>query len=79
MTNQQIIGFEVKPVTEKTGFLGRKKAEDQMRQIQVPGGNIVRRKSTLQAAGSNWVRFKRRIERMAAEKEIPFTDYTMEY
>ena len=47
MTNQQIIGFEVKPVTEKTGFLGRKKTEDQILQIQVPGGNIFLRKSTL--------------------------------
>ena len=63
MTNQQIIGFEVKPVTEKTGFLGRKKTEDQILQIQVPGGNIFLRKSTLQAAGAALFLFSARERR----------------
>ena len=78
MAKQHITGFEIRPLREKTGRIGRKTVEDQILRMEVPGGNIYLRKSTLQEAGDNWLRLKRRIARLAEEKDIPFTDYTIE-
>ena len=78
MANQRIIGFEIRPLKERSGRPGRKKnTEDQILRMEVPGGSVYLRKSTLQEAGDNWQRLKRRIALLSLEKDIPFTDYTV--
>ena len=59
-------------------YIGRKKVEDQILRMDIPGGSVFIRRSTLVEAGGNWVKLKRRITRLSEEKDIPFTDYTLD-
>ena len=78
MAKQQIIGVEIRPLQEKTGLLGRKQTSDQILQMDFHGGSVLIRRSTVLEAGGNWVKLKRRIMRLTEEKDIPFTDYTVD-
>ena len=78
MAKQQITGFEIRPTREQSGLLGRRKTEDQILRMDVPGGSVFIRRSTLMDAGGNWVKLKRRITRLSEEKDIPLTDYTLD-
>ncbi len=78
MAKQQITGFEIRPIREKSGVFGRKKVEDQILRMDIPGGSVFIRRSTLVEAGGNWVKLKRKITRLSEEKDIPFTDYTLD-
>ena len=78
MAKQQITGFEIRPLQEKTGLLGRKQTDDQILQMDCPGGSVQIRRSTVLEAGGNWVKLKRRIMHLAEEKDIPFTDHTVD-
>lgn len=78
MAKNQITGFEIRPIREQSGLLGRRKTEDQILRMDVPGGSVFIRRSTLMDAGGNWVKLKRRITRLSEEKDIPLTDYTLD-
>ena len=76
MAKHSVIGFEISTLREPAGRRGRKIKEDQMLRMEVAGGSVYLRKSTLEAAGDNWLRFKHRLSRLAEEKGIPYTDDT---
>ena len=78
MAKQQITGFEIRPIRDKSGKKKKKKTEDQILRMDVPGGSVYIRRSTLMDAGGNWPKLKRRITRLSEEKDIPLTDYTLD-
>jgi len=76
MGKQAITGFVLRTVTEKGGLFGRKTVTDQELEIQVSGGSVFLRRSTLIAAGDNWGKLKRTARAQAARSGVPFTDET---
>ena len=71
----KITGFELRPERERTGLFGRNRREDVLVRIEAEGGNIYLRKSTLEAAGGNWVRFRNKLMASAEKHGVPFVDY----
>ena len=78
MEAQKITGFELRPERERTGLFGRNRREDVLVRIEAEGGSIFIRKSTLEAAGGNWVRFKSKLRASAEKHGLPFLDYCAE-
>lgn len=76
MAKFRITAITVETVTEKTGFMGRKTVEDEILRLEMPRGSVRLRKSTVEGAGDNWLRLKRRLKEEAREKHIPFADET---
>ncbi len=61
-------------ITQRTGFRGRKQKHDEAICLKTGGGSIFLRKSAVEDAGNSWKLLTRRLETLAQEKSIPFTD-----
>lgn len=61
-------------VTEQTGFRGRKRTTEEAICLKTARGNIYLKKSAVEGAGNSWKLLLRRLENLAAEKQIPFAD-----
>lgn len=61
-------------ITQRTGFRGRKQTTDEAICLKTAGGSIFLRRSAVEDAGSSWKLLTRRLETLAQEKSIPFSD-----
>lgn len=61
-------------ITHRTGFRGRKQQTDEAICLKTAGSSIYLRKSAVEDAGNSWKLLTRRLQTMALEKSIPFSD-----
>ena len=61
-------------VSEHTGFRGRKLTTVEALCLKTRGGNIYLKRSAVEGAGNSWQLLCRRLQSLAGEKGIPFSD-----
>ena len=78
MAKSSITAFEISRIQEQVGLRKKKTVTDELLKMETPGGAVFLRKSALERAGDDWSKWKGRIRNLAGEKNIPYTDHTLD-